>query len=240
MFNRIKDNHDIFKPSNITSLYKKKGEKCDLNNDRGIFNMVKIRSIMDRLIYNDNYSTINSNMSSSNIGARKQRTIRDHLFVINAILHDIKENKKENIDIEIYDVKKCFDKLWASETANDIFDAGIKDDTFVLIANSNKSCQIAVKTPWGSTTPRVEFKDIEMQGGVLTPLKCSVQMDTLGADCLNSVENSSILYKYKDFVKIPPLELIDDILIITNCRIKSVKMNALVQIKIDCKYSNER
>ena len=92
-----------------------------------------------------------------------------------------------------------------------------------------------MKTPWGSTTPRVEFKDIEMQGGVLTPLKCSVQMDTLGADCLNSIENSSILYKYKDCVKIPPLELIDDILTITNCSIKSVKMNALVQSKIDCK-----
>ena len=114
--------------------------------------------------------------------------VSNFINVINAVLHDIKENNKENVDIEIYDVKKCFDKLWASETANDIFDAGIKDDIFVLIANSNKSCQIAVKTPWGSTTPRVEFKDIEMQGGVLTPLKCSVQMDTLGADSLNSIE----------------------------------------------------
>ena len=130
--------------------------------------------------------------------------VSNFINVINAVLHDIKENNKENVDIEIYDVKKCFDKLWASETANDIFDAGIKDDIFVLIANSNKSCQIAVKTPWGSTTPRVEFKDIEMQGGVLTPLKCSVQMDTLGAHCLNSIEHSSILYKYKDCVKIPP------------------------------------
>ena len=120
-------------------------------------------------------------MSSSNIGARKQRNIRDHLFVINAILHDMKEDKKKSIDLEIYDVKKCFDKMWSSETSNDIYDAGTKDDTFVLIANSNKSCKIAVKTPWGSTTPRIEFNNIEMQGGVLTPLKCSVQMDTLGA-----------------------------------------------------------
>ena len=148
-------------------------------------------------MYNDKYEIINSNMSSSNIGARKNRNIRDHIFVINAILHDIKENKKSSIDIGLYDVRKCFDKMWASETSNDIYDAGVKDDTFVLIANSNKSCQIAVKTPWGSTTPRVEFQNIEMQGGVLTPLKCSVQMDTLGADCLNNLENSDILYKYK-------------------------------------------
>ena len=174
MFNRIKDCQeypDIFKPSNITSLYKKKGEKSDLDNDRGIFNVVKIRSILDRLVYNDQYDTIDSNMSSSNIGARKKRNIKNHLFVINAILHDLKENKNACIDIGIYDVRKCFDKMWSSETANDIFDAGVKDDAFVLIANSNKSCQIAVKTPWGSTTPRVEFQNIEMQGGVLTPLK---------------------------------------------------------------------
>ena len=90
MFNRIKDCQeypDIFKPSNITSLYKKKGGKANLDNDRGIFNVVKIRSILDRLIYNDQYNTIDSNMSSSNIGGRKKRNIRDHLFVIDVILY---------------------------------------------------------------------------------------------------------------------------------------------------------
>ena len=105
-------------------------------------------------------------MSSSNIGARKNRNIPDHLFVVNAILNDVKKTK-ENIDVEIFDVKKCFDKMWSSETANDLFEAEVKDDKFILVANSNQLCQIAVKTPWGSVTPRVEFKNIEMQGGVL-------------------------------------------------------------------------
>ena len=151
--------------------------------------MVKTCSILDKLVYNDKYPTIDKNMSSSNIVGRRNRNIRDHLFVINSILHDIKLNKHECVDIEIFDVKKCFDKMWSSETANDIFEAGVNDDTFVLIANSNKSCLISVKTPWGSFTPRVELENIEMQGGVLTPLKCSVQMDTLGAECVNSIEH---------------------------------------------------
>ena len=42
-------------------------------------------------------------MSCSNIGARNGRNIRDHLFVINAILHDVIANSKINIDLEIYD-----------------------------------------------------------------------------------------------------------------------------------------
>ena len=102
-----------------------------------------------------------------------------------------------------------------SGLANDIYEAGVNDDKFVLIAKSNESCKIAVKTPWGSVTQRVELKNIEMQGGVLTPLKCSVQLDTLGLECLSSVEHSKLLYKYKGFVPIPPLEFVDDIMTIT-------------------------
>ena len=91
--------------------HENKGEKADLNNDRGIFNVVKIRSILDKLVYNEKYEVIDKNMSSSNIGGRKNRNIRDHLFVINAILHDASKDKKKSIDIEIYDIKKCFDKM---------------------------------------------------------------------------------------------------------------------------------
>ena len=72
----------IFQKSNISSFWKKKGEKSDLDNDRGVFNVTKIRSILDKIIYNDIYDKVDANMSCSNIGARKQRNIRDHLFVI--------------------------------------------------------------------------------------------------------------------------------------------------------------
>ena len=57
-------------------------------------------------------------------------------------------------DIQIYDVKKCFDKLWFSETANDLFKVGVQDDQFVTIVNANKDCEIAVKMPWGTVSER--------------------------------------------------------------------------------------
>ena len=85
---------DIFQPSNISSIYKNKGRRDDLNSDRGVFNVVKLRSILDRLSYNDNYEIIDQTMSCSNIGARKNRNIRDHLFVINGILNDVNNSKK--------------------------------------------------------------------------------------------------------------------------------------------------
>ena len=98
------------------------------------------------MIYNDVYDIIDSNMSCSNIGARKNRNIRDHLFVINGILNDVMQNKnRKPVDIQIYDVSKCFDKLEYVTTANDLYNAGVQDDRFVLIANSNRNCNVALK-----------------------------------------------------------------------------------------------
>ena len=71
-----------------------------------------------------------------------------------------------------------------------------------------------------------------MQGTVPAPLKASIQLDTLGKDC---IENGEGLFKYKDCVNITPLIMIDDVLAISSCGNDSVKMNAIVHSKIDTK-----
>jgi hypothetical protein len=174
---------DIFQLSNITSIYKSKGREGDLNSDRGVFNVAKKGSILDKLIYFDKYHIIDQQMSSSNIGGRRNRNIHDHLFVIILMINDAIQNN-ESIDIQIMDIAKCFDKMNYTETANELFEAGVLDDQFVTVANSNKKCQESVTVPGGSQTKRVEMTEIEMQGTVLAPLKCSVQIDTLGKECL--------------------------------------------------------
>ena len=74
LFNLVKKHQvypDILQPSNISSFYKLKGSKDDVNNDRGVFNVVKLRTILDKLILNDKYDIIDGSMSFANIGARK-------------------------------------------------------------------------------------------------------------------------------------------------------------------------
>ena len=191
--------------------------------------MVKIRSILDKLVFSHIYDIVDSSMSASNIGARRNRNIRDHLFVINGVLNYVQQNKKtSDVDVGIYDITKCFDKMWYSETANDLF----RDDEFILIANSNKSCHVAVKTPWGSLTDRIELKNLEMQGTVISYIKCSIQVDSIGKDCLN--ENKGV-YKYKGCISIPPLFMVDNILTVSLCGTDSVKVNGIVQAKVECK-----
>ena len=237
LFNLVKKTQkypSIFSPANISSFWKKKGDKSDLDNDRGVFNVTKIRSIMDRIIYNDIYDTVDRNMSCSNIGARKNRSINDHLFVINGIINDVlNNNSSSNIDVQIYDVSKCFDKLEYVNTSADLYNAGVSDDKFVTIANSNKNCAVAVKTPWGTKTQRTNLQNLEMQGTVLAGLKCSVSIDTIGKEYLQNKHSN--LYKYKNSTSIPPLSLIDDILAVSTCSFQSIQTNAVIQAKINGK-----
>ena len=231
--NKVKDHliiPEFMKITNITSLYKMKGPRCDLNSERGIFSVSKIRSIIEKLISQKYYDTIDNAMSDSNVGGRKNRNIRDNLFVIYAIINDA-IRKKKSINIQFYDISKCFDAMWAEDTMNDLYDAGVKDDIFSLVSMLNEECQVMVKTSVGSTEKFV-LNNIEMQGTVLAPLKCAVQMDTLGRYCYS---HSTGLYKYKNSCFVPPLGMIDDIAGVSECNEKSIIQNAVINAKVESK-----
>ena len=139
----------------------------------------------------------------------------------------------KNINIPIYNVAKCFDKLEHTSTSIDLFTVGVNDDKFITITNSNMQCEVAVKTPWGAQTARTTLQNIEMQGTVLAGLKCSVSIDTIGKECLDKTHDMS--FKYKNCVSVPPLGFIDDILAITTCSPDSIRMNAIMQAKLNAK-----
>ena len=73
-------------------------------------------------------------MSESNIGARKNKNIRNHIFVVNSIIHEVLNKKvSKPIDIMILADKQMFDIECLYECTNDLFEAGIKNEVFVLI-----------------------------------------------------------------------------------------------------------
>ena len=92
---------------NIVSIYKGKGEKSDLKNDRGIFTVNLLRTILMKLIYKDKYPVVDESMSDSQIGARKRKNIRNHIFVLNGIINEAIQTKGKAIDILIYDYRQC-------------------------------------------------------------------------------------------------------------------------------------
>ena len=64
-----------------------------IENHRGIFLIHKFRSLLMRMLLNDKYNTIDDFMSDSNVGGRKGRSVRDHLFMVNGIIKDHHKSK---------------------------------------------------------------------------------------------------------------------------------------------------
>ena len=91
-----------FRMTKITSIWKKKGEKCDLANDRGVHTVTKFRSIIEKLLYADKYEEIDRNMSPCNVGGRRNRSIRDNLFVVYAVINDALGYQKVEVDIGLF------------------------------------------------------------------------------------------------------------------------------------------
>ena len=165
LMNRIKEEQiypEALEFCNISPIYKLKNSRNDYENYRGIFRVSVFRCILDRLIYNDEYANIDSNLSDSNVEARKARNIRDNIFVVNAVMNSVVKGKEEPIDMHVYDSEKCFDALWLQECINDLFDAGLQNDKLPLLYLENCNAKVAIKSAKG-ISKRIDIKNIIMQ-----------------------------------------------------------------------------
>ena len=85
MFNQMK--HELVIPeclrtAHVTILHNKKF-RLDLNNWRGIFVCSVLRTVFMKLIYERTYYKVDRSMTDSQVGARKKKSVRNHLFILN-------------------------------------------------------------------------------------------------------------------------------------------------------------
>ena len=230
LVNGIKENFhfpDYVQWANITTIYKKSGSRLSLENERGIFILSVIRKIIDRMIYNDMFKEIDTNMSDSNIGGRKNKNIKNHLFIIYGIINSVVKGEAKPVDIQIYDIEKAFDALWLEESMNDLVDTiplNKQNDKIALLYEGNIKNLVAINTSVGQTE-RVNMPQIVMQGGTWGSILCSNSIDKIGRKCHETGEN---LYTYKNRVKILPLGMVDDLLCVSECGHKSVTLNTFL------------
>ena len=187
------------------------------------------RSILDKLIYNDEYKKIVDSLTDSNVGARKQRNIRDNIFVMNAIINSMSREKEESLDCQVFDIEKCFDSLWLNEVINCLYEAGVRNDKLPLLFLENSNAQVAFKSN-DVLSRRVNIRNIIMQGSVWGSICCVVLMDKLGK---LAYSNPDLLFHYKGVVGTPPLQMVDDILAIQKCSSKSLKVNTAINTFVE-------
>ena len=234
MFNNLKTKKlipDFMKQANITTVHKK-GSLTELKNDRGIFRVNIIRSIIMRMIYNDNYSKIDKNISDNQMGGRRGKGCRNNIFMINGIIHDVmKRANSKPITLQLYDYSQMFDSIDLKQAISDIYEAGLKDNSLVLLYEANKEIFMAVNTGEGPTD-RQKIENSVLQGDNWSSLLASNQVDLIGQECLESGYG----YKYKECLPVGMLGFVDDTLGITEAGYKAQMFNALFNIKTAEKF----
>ena len=236
-FNGIKEHMylpDFVIKQNISSIYKNKGSRMEIKNERGIFVLTTLKKILDKLLYFDLHEDIDNNMSDSNIGARSGRQVKDHLFIIYGIINSVICGNEPCIDIQIYDLKQAFDSLWLTDCMIDLFDTlsdHNRNEKLSLLYKSNQKNLVAINTPHG-ITERINIRNIVQQGGTWGPLLCSNSIDTIGKQLWNE---GRIGYLYKNSVNILPLAMVDDVNVISRCGSDSVILNSYINSKIELK-----
>ena len=192
------------------------------------------KRIVDQLVYQDKYSDIDFGMSDSNIGGRKNKNIKNHLFIIYGIMNSVLKGYDDPVDIQVYDIEKCFDALWLEDSMNDLVDTlppSSRDDKVALIYEANRTNKVAVNTAVGQTE-RVDISCIVMQGGTWGPMQCSNTIDTIGKKCY---ERGQHLYLYKNRVQILPLGMVDDVIGVSRCGHDAVALNTYLTTQIELK-----
>ena len=237
LFNGIKANQFIpeyMNLSNITTIFKNSKSKLNMDSERGIFILTSLKRILDKLLYFDNFGDIDKNMSDSNIGARRNRSIKDHLFMIYGIINSVVRGKEDCVDIQIYDIEKAFDALWLIDCLNDVYDSlplSKRNDKLALLFEANKRNMVAVNTAVGMTE-RINIPDIVQQGGTWGPGLCSNSVDTLGKKCRDRDEN---IYYYKKKSKVLIFAMCDDLNGVAKCGLESVALNSFITTQIELK-----
>ena len=112
-----------------------------------------------------------------------------------------------------------------------MYDNGLDNDKLSLLYLENKTSKVAVKTH-GGITDRVKIDEVVMQGTIWGNIKCTAQIDKLGK---TAYERNAPLYYYKGEVKVPSLEMVDDIVNISTCSTNAVISNAVINSFIESK-----
>ena len=100
-----------------------------------------------------------------------------------------------------------FDSIDLKQAISDIFEAGLKNDTLSLLYEANCEIYMAVNTPSG-ITKRQKITDTVLQGDTFGSLLASVQVDSIGQECMKSDYG----YQYMEKLPVGIFGLVDDLL----------------------------
>ena len=95
-------------------------------------------------------------MTDSNIGARKRKSCRNHIWSILWIINNINYEHSRSVKLaqlvlQSWDFTQMFDSMSLNIAISDFYDHGANDDLHILLDKLNKNIPISVNTSYGCT-----------------------------------------------------------------------------------------
>ena len=222
MADKVKTNLEI--PSQwhdmlIRSIHKK-GEKKDLNNERGLFKTNINSKVFEKV--QDKESEVK--YDPANNGGQKGRGTIDNWIILMALVDEGKRLKKP-VYIFFADLVKCFDRLWLKDCVVDMHESGMRERDAAMVYKLNEKANFCVETP-GGKSQRKTVDEIVKQGTVFGPKLCCASTGKFNQD----LNHQEVLYPS---VVLQAVMFIDDIFgggakefveaVMKNCKRKEVE-----------------
>ena len=169
----------------VSTMYKHKGKRNRLVNQRGIF----LKQVLSKM-----YGKLNMNRASnamegidkSQAGGRLNRSTADQTYMLRAAVdHSIYLDQP--LFITLYDYSQCLDSLWLTDCLLSLIKVGVDKKIVSILQKLNETCNIVVKTPVG-VTEEFEMNSIVQQGSVSGGALCiastgEISEQNLGKGC---------------------------------------------------------
>ena len=166
----------------ITTIYKGKGKKGKLTNERGITMSSNMGKMAERIIADRIREKIT--ITEQQAGGRKNIATSDHLTVIRNIIQHNK-TKKLPTYITFLDVTKAYDKAWLDAIMYTLYQSGLTGGEWKITKELSNNLTARINTVHGKTRT-ININDSIRQGGVLSVIQYANLIDEVAKEIKES------------------------------------------------------
>lgn len=153
---------ETFKETKLKKLYKRKGPKSQLSSYRFIHLKTWAPKIMEKLVMVKIKMRIQEATPEMQVGGRQKSRTTEHIASVLAIC-EMEMARKGGIIKQDFDIQKCFDQVWLSDTLFDVVEAGVHgkqlrvlkmlhDETKISLVNDPNGAEATVRNSTGQGT----------------------------------------------------------------------------------------
>lgn len=134
--------------TNIVQIYKGKGSKNELGNQRNIHTKLDVPKFFGHIVIGAAKDKIIKNMTKFQLGTKPGHRAQEHLFVMRSVIALYNLCGKALI-VQLYDISKFFDREMLRDCMDSLYSNGIRGKLYRLIYEMNKETRIKVRTAVG-------------------------------------------------------------------------------------------